>query len=262
MQQEAVRVGVTAPSNLNVLIFRQDLEENIMQGGDEWDQVGILLCSDFFVEAALFTKESHPKVLLGVFDEGSLVYEYIDKGLIMFGIDQLPYLQGYLPVPLLTWYAHTRQVLASHYLETGPKLVTKSPSGEEMDCIAINFVSCPEPLNKNQLGTVRPVGLTLTAVVFATAVGFVAWVVWHRKARVVKESQPLFLVTICIGTVFMATTIIPLSLDDEVLGEDGGCIGCDCKSCDVACMSAPWIFALVGTLAFAYTDLKAHFAHT
>merc|ERR1712070_123845 len=47
---------------------------------------------------------------------------------------------------------------------------------------------------------------------------------------------------ICIGTILMGATIIPNSLDDEVIEEDGG---------DIACASIPWLVSLGWCFSFS-----------
>lgn len=248
----AVYVGAIAAPHDNVPLFQEVVEDGITTEGDDWEGLGLLMVSDPFVSGGLAVKKSHPGVLLGCFDESPVVHGALDDSLLLFGIDQQPYLQGYLPIPLLTWLSHTKQPLLSRFLETGPKLVEQSPSADRAFCENNVFEVCPQPSNKNQLNVVRPIGLTLAAIIDATALGFIVWVYWNRKRRTVRVSQPVFLVMICAGTIIMGSTIVPLSLDDGVLAEeDGGCVGCDCPSCDLACMASPWLFTVVCTFDFA-----------
>lgn len=162
-------------------------------------------------------------------------------GLVLFGIGQQLYLQGYLPVALLVWRCQTHS-----YLEMGPRLVVKeSPSAEASTCEASFFEVCAEPFNRNQLGDFHYVGLSFAFVIFATSTCFIGWVVRNRGSHIVKASQPLFLIFICARAFILAATIAPLSLDDGALGKDGGCVDCECRGCDIACMSAPWLYTLV-----------------
>jgi hypothetical protein len=54
--------------------------------------------------------------------------------------------------------------------------------------------------------------------------------------------QPLFLLTVCFGVSVLAATVIPLSIDDDIA------LVC---SCDIACMSVPWLLSMGFTIAFA-----------
>lgn len=256
-------VGTIAPApHDNIALFQQVLEANITQGGRSWDGVGILLVSEPFLPAALVTKENHRSVVLGTMDGNDIVHQALEDWLLLISIDQQPYLQGYLPVTLLSWIAHTRQALLTHYLETGPMLVQGSPSEAESVCEATMFQVCPAPFNKNQLDTVRPIGLTIMSIVILTALGCIGWVYWYRRERIVRVSQPIFLVTICIGAIIMESAIIPYSLDDGVLEESGGCVGCECPKCDIACMSAPWLMSVVRNISqFKNANKDVHIPH-
>ncbi|KAL3922564.1 MAG: hypothetical protein SGILL_002138, partial [Bacillariaceae sp.] len=96
--------------------------------------------------------------------------------------------------------------------------------------------------NLNQLGAVRIVGYVLAAIIVCLAAYCVWWVYAYRRERVVRASQPMFLVTIAFGSFLMAMTIIPLSIDDGVTSERG---------CDIACMFAPWLFSVGFVTSFA-----------
>jgi hypothetical protein len=75
----------------------------------------------------------------------------------------------------------------------------------------------------------------MSGIVVALSVFFSSWTHLNQRERVIKASQPVFLHIICLGALLMGASIIPLSLDDEVVDADG-------KS--TACMAMPW---LVGT---------------
>lgn len=105
--------------------------------------------------------------------------------------------------------------------------------------VSIEVVPYPE---LNQLGAVRIVGYVLATVIFLLAGYCVWWVYSYRKERVVRASQPLFLVTIALGSLLMAATIIPLSIDDAVASQTG---------CNIACMMSPWLFSVGFVTSFA-----------
>ena len=64
------------------------------------------------------------ELYFGTFDLSGEIAEAIKAGTIAFGIDQQPYLQGYMPVVILTNYARYG-VLPSGHMNSGPGFVTK-----------------------------------------------------------------------------------------------------------------------------------------
>lgn len=230
----------------NVVLYQKIVHDFIPEEGD-WAGIGLLLVSDPFAEGSVLLQDQHPKLLIGAFDSGEKVVKYVDEGRILFAVDQQPYLQGYLAVRLLAWYAHTKQSLMTHMFESGPQFILKGPSPELQTCQAVKFDVCPEPIffNKNQLDGVRPFGLTFGAIIVVLSLAFIGWTLKNREVQIVRASQPFFLISICAGIIILASSIIPLSLDDGVLHEEGGCVDCDCPECDKACMAAPWLFTVV-----------------
>src|SRR5207302_9991960 len=64
------------------------------------------------------------KIKLATFDLSSDVLAAIQKGQMLFAIDQQQYLQGYLPIVLLTLYKTNLNTIANDVLMTGPGFVT------------------------------------------------------------------------------------------------------------------------------------------
>lgn len=123
-----------------------------------------------------------------------------------------------------------------------------SPSGRDYPGCAATEIAfetvlniSPEP-ELNQLGSIRVVGWVLAPLVTLTALFFIGWVLWNRKLRIVKTLQPMFLVMIAVGALIMGLTIIPLSLDDEIVSERG---------CSIACMSMFWLLSMGFTIAMS-----------
>jgi len=75
-----------------------------------------------------------------------------------------------------------------------------------------------------------------------TSIGFACWVAYNRTIRVVKASQPIFLIIICTGTLLMGGGIYPLGIDDEIASIQG---------CNIACMASPWLFGLGFSCSFS-----------
>ena len=95
---------------------------------------------------------------------------------------------------------------------------------------------------RNLLTTIRPIGLTMTAIILASSLAAAVWVYMMRHASVVRASQPPFLWLICLGTAVMGAGIIPMGIDDGVASKDG---------CSKACMTTPWLLAFGFTIIFA-----------
>jgi hypothetical protein len=87
----------------------------------------------------------------------------------------------------------------------------------------------------------RAVGLSLCALSMLMSVGWSIWTWYYRNSDVVKSSQPFFLVQLCLGTLLMASSIIPMSLQ-EPISERG---------LDIACMSTLWLLFSGYAIAFA-----------
>ena len=66
------------------------------------------------------------QIKLATFDLSPEVLQGIKKGDILFAIDQQQYLQGYLPIVLLTLYKTNLNTIANSILQTGPGFVDSS----------------------------------------------------------------------------------------------------------------------------------------
>ena len=66
------------------------------------------------------------QIKLATFDLSSDVLNAIKNGQMLFAIDQQQYLQGYLPIVLLTLYRTNLNTIANDILQTGPGFVTSA----------------------------------------------------------------------------------------------------------------------------------------
>mmetsp|Transcript_5580 Transcript_5580/g.11781 ORF Transcript_5580/g.11781 Transcript_5580/m.11781 type:complete len:215 (-) Transcript_5580:588-1232(-) len=71
---------------------------------------------------------------------------------------------------------------------------------------------------------------------------FIVWIERSKTVRIVRASQPIFLLFICTGVFLMGSSIIPLSIDDEIASA---------YACSVSCMLVPWLYAIGFALVFA-----------
>eukprot|EP00526_Cylindrotheca_closterium_P002556 CAMPEP_0113608044 /NCGR_PEP_ID=MMETSP0017_2-20120614/3709_1 /TAXON_ID=2856 /ORGANISM="Cylindrotheca closterium" /LENGTH=924 /DNA_ID=CAMNT_0000516691 /DNA_START=764 /DNA_END=3539 /DNA_ORIENTATION=+ /assembly_acc=CAM_ASM_000147 len=88
----------------------------------------------------------------------------------------------------------------------------------------------------------RIFGLLLASWTWAVSIGFTIWMMKNRKSRVVKASQPIFLGLILLGCFLMGTSIVFLSLDDELVSTE---------TCSVFCILVPWFFSFGWILSFS-----------
>ena len=82
-------------------------------------------------------------------------------------------------------------------------------------------------------GSLIAVCLTLCAITILTALGWICFTWYYRKARFVRGSQPPFLYMLCVGVIIMAISIIPMSLQEPVPN----------PSLNIACMAQLWLFS-------------------
>jgi hypothetical protein len=104
----------------------------------------------------------------------------------------------------------------------------------------------------NYLGYLVILGYFMFGLIVICSIAFSTWTFINKDTRVVRASQPMFLGMICCGTLIMAASIIPLTVDDQRYSERGA---------DIACMSVPWL--IVRKLLFVVYHWMNHIlSHT
>jgi simple sugar transport system substrate-binding protein len=76
------------------------------------------------------------EIQLATFDLSPDVLKAIESGDMLFAIDSQQYMQGYLPIVLLTLYATNLNTIANPVLMTGPGFVTKENAAQVIDLAA------------------------------------------------------------------------------------------------------------------------------
>jgi simple sugar transport system substrate-binding protein len=90
----------------------------------------LMLGTPAVVPALRAVEEAAPgRVRLATFDVSPDVLDAIEGGTMLFAIDQQQYLQGYLPVVLLTLYHRNANTFPEAVLPTGPGFVTRENVG-------------------------------------------------------------------------------------------------------------------------------------
>jgi hypothetical protein len=97
--------------------------------------------------------------------------------------------------------------------------------------------SLPEvDLDFNYIGhAARACGYVLMAIAMLLSIISLLWLVYYRDEAVVNSSQPICLMMVSAGAFIMASTIIPLSLEETIVDETG---------LDKACMAGPWLYVM------------------
>ena len=91
---------IEVPAN-NITRYTSIVEKAVGESGD-WDGYGILLTELSQLPSALELKNLHVNFVIGSFDTNDVLYKSLETGDVLFGIDQQPFFQGYLPIPILT----------------------------------------------------------------------------------------------------------------------------------------------------------------
>jgi gamma-aminobutyric acid type B receptor len=61
------------------------------------------------------------------------------------------------------------------------------------------------------------------------------WTLMNRSSPPVQVSQPFLMIMLCVGSIAMASAMIPMSIDD---------LQYSAKTCNIACMSVPWLLSV------------------
>ena len=110
----------------------------------------------------------------------------------------------------------------------------------------------PHQVDQHLLENLKYVGILCFCIVGVLSIYFIGWTVFNRSSRVIKASQPFFLVMIAFGVLTLASALIPLSFDDDGSSD----MISDSKAVGI-CMSIPWLafngFAIIFSALFAKT---------
>jgi ABC-type sugar transport system substrate-binding protein len=97
---------ISTPDN-NQALHKQAVESAVAELSSDvdpsWEGVGFILGGAGLVDYMLELMKVHPRCAVGTFDLSESMFEAFNDGRLKFGIDQQPFLQGVLPVYLLTY---------------------------------------------------------------------------------------------------------------------------------------------------------------
>ena len=142
----------------NFTLYQEQVEASIGIDG-EWTGIGLLLAGQANHEPGLQVQSSHRGLQLGAIDVSDALYAALTDNRIEFGIDQQSYLQGSLPLPLLTWNAQVGQSLQQQNIDTRSGLITTAPSNE---CTVYEACNVAEPTPSPDPSTTMPSSCTVS----------------------------------------------------------------------------------------------------
>ena len=251
---------VNAPVDMSSQLTQ--LMEDAVGKDDNWEGVGWLIGASQ-LEATLAVQERRKGLLIGMFDLGKfaeLIFSALDDGKLLFTSDQQPYLQGNLPVYLLTYIAYTQQRLLDKVILTGPSLITSRPTADQQICEKNLYQVCAI-IPEEDLNFISPgwlgVGYFFCAITVFTGLLCLGWMFVFRGKKVVRASQPPFLVMLVIGAILSSCAIIPMGTETNYrISTDpfsGATIGSnpDIDKVDAACMAVPWLYGIGFSLVYA-----------
>lgn len=266
--REGIHAEIVIPTRAGTFAsLRLQVEEAVekqqqQDTNNNWDNHGFLIGTTI-LPLFLEIQQEHPGMSLGMFDIGSsadLIFDALDDGRLLFTADQQPFLQGNLPVYLLSYYAYTGQRILDDIILTGPKFIESRPSLAQQICENNMWEVCPripdEDLNYLSAGWLG-VGYACFGLTCLAGLICLAWIYYYRSKAVVRASQPRFLILLVFGSVICCSAIIPMSIQtdyrntrDPFSGEDTG-KNPDIDGVDAACMAVPWLYAMGFALMFS-----------
>lgn len=90
--------------------------------------------------------------------------------------------------------------------------------------------------------SVRGVTLAMCTVVLVSVIGFAFWTNANSNEHVVRASQPFFLYTLLTGIAILASSIIPITIDQSMASLD---------ACVIACNSSVWLVSVGFCVTFS-----------
>lgn len=256
--------GVTFGKHIDVPSDNQEqyvinVEEAVTADGG-WDGVGLIGFGADPYPSMERILASHPQVLAGTFDTSDAVYEGVRDGKILFGIDQQPFLQGQIPVYLLSYLVYTQQALTNYVIQSGPSFVEDYPSAEKQVCEANFYKVCPDRPDEDLTlipDSLIALGYALFALLGVACIYAVSWTYYYRGKWVVRISQPMFLDLVALGCFVSGLSIVFMGFQTsyredrdksgDFLDKENPEIG----AVDAACMAVPWFYGMGFVITFS-----------
>lgn len=175
---------------------------------------------------------SHRNLTLVVADTLPVQVEALANGYVHGLVGQVPYQMGVEVINALHQY---------------PKDLPPEIFGTSfMEMVTVPLELPILTVDNNNLRGLRYVGFALFGIIAGLSLYFSFWTWSKRRVRVVKASQPLFLVMVAVGALIMGSSVLPISMVDSVDGK-----------CQKICMAFPWLLSLGFTITFSALFSKA-----
>lgn len=138
------------PALTDVIIDHNDcdswiakVEEQCSPDDGDWSTVGLYAAGEPNHLCLVDFMEKHPDTQAAASDVSPDLFKAMEAGAnIKFGVDHQKYLQAYLPISHLTLAVTNGQMVTNEAIETGPKLIRKSPSQDEVECTENDYKVC------------------------------------------------------------------------------------------------------------------------
>mmetsp|Transcript_41833 Transcript_41833/g.82009 ORF Transcript_41833/g.82009 Transcript_41833/m.82009 type:complete len:590 (-) Transcript_41833:205-1974(-) len=176
-----------------------------------------------------FTRE-HSEITLVIGDGNSDQLDLLSQGYNGGLVGQLPYQMGAVAMKKLL------------EIKEGKSDGQEFSSTNILQHLQVPLDISSIPIEPNFIGKLSILGYFLFSLVAALSFGCGIWVWLHRTHPVIKASQPEFLLGLCLGVLIMASSIIPLSIDDEYYSD---------ATASKFCISFWWLFCTGFTVSFS-----------
>ena len=175
-------------------------------------------------------KDKYPNVTIVASETFGIALDLMSRGYVDGLVGQLPFNMGELSIEAL-WDLH-RGIQIDEYIW-----------GTAFTEVLLFPLELPDPnINYNYIDNLAILGYVMFGLIAASSLGLGAWTYAKRSKRIVRASQPMFLGMICVGVLIMASTLIPLTVDDQYYSQ---------QATNIACMSLPWCVSIGFTTTFA-----------
>ena len=175
-------------------------------------------------------KDKYSNVTIVASETFGIALDLMSRGYVDGLVGQLPFNMGELSIEAL-WDLH-RGIQIDEYIW-----------GTAFTEVLLFPLELPDPnINYNYIDNLAILGYFMFGLIAASSLGLGAWTYAKRSKRIVRASQPMFLGMICVGVLIMASTLIPLTVDDQYYSQ---------QATNIACMSLPWCVSIGFTTTFA-----------